>query len=279
MSQPRPIVPATVHKPESQPLRTWLSDLTGNRAVMLALLRRDFLIRYRHWRIGLAWVLIRPLATALLLGLIFWRIAGVSYGEQPPLVFILIGMLCWQMFAGSVLESGGSLSANRALVTKSWFPRAYFPLSCVMLAGFDLLIGLIPLALVAAWLGIRPGPEILLLPLALGSLLVAAAGLALMAAIAQARLPDVRNLTPFVIQLLLLASPIGYGLNLVPSSWRIIYSLNPLVAPIELLRSSVLGSYQVDGACLLVSAGSGLIACLAGIALFRRWSHNLADFL
>src|SRR3954466_9598360 len=126
--------------------RHYWRDLWRYRELFYFLAWRDILVRYKQTVVGVAWSLIRPLATMLILTVLFGRLArfpseGVAY---PVLVFC--GMLPWQFFSNSFSESGNSLVANSNLISKIYFPRLIVPAGAVVVGFIDFLISAVFLA-------------------------------------------------------------------------------------------------------------------------------------
>src|SRR5262249_32545485 len=90
---------------------------------------------------------------------------------------------------------------------------------------------------------------------------------------------DFRYVIPFVVQLGLYVSPVGFSSNIVPEQWRLVYSLNPMVGVIDGFRWCLLGESQ------LYLPGFGLSIAVAGFFLwlgirqFRRMEKSFADLI
>jgi lipopolysaccharide transport system permease protein len=91
---------------------------------------------------------------------------------------------------------------------------------------------------------------------------------------------DFRFIVPFVVQLGLFLSPVGFSSSVVPTEWRLIFSLNPMVGVIDGFRWAILGE-QVEfywpGFALSVALVALLLA--AGVSYFRRTERMLADII
>src|SRR6185437_5432530 len=90
--------------------------------------------------------------------------------------------------------------------------------------------------------GVTPTAALLTLPFWMLLLSAGAFGAGLVAASLAVRYRDVQFVLPVAVQLLLYASPVAYAAATVPDQWRSLYYLNPLVAAIEGLRWSLLGT-------------------------------------
>src|SRR5579884_1424589 len=92
--------------------RRYWADLWRYRELLGFLTLRDILVRYKQTAIGVAWAVLRPLLTALVLAFVFGRIARIHTAGAPDLLVVLSGTIVWYFFSSSLTESCGSLVAN-----------------------------------------------------------------------------------------------------------------------------------------------------------------------
>jgi lipopolysaccharide transport system permease protein len=166
------------------------------------------------------------------------------------------------------------------LVTKVYFPRLLVPMSAVGVALVDLLIGLVLLGLLMMWLGHPITHRVFLLPLFILLALVAALGLGLWFSSLNVKYRDFQFVVPFLIQVGLYASPIGFSSNIVPEQWRFLISLNPMVAVIEGFRWALLGgNFTLRAESILISVAVNLTVLTGGLWFFRRTERAFADVI
>lgn len=261
--------------------RHYWQDLWHYRELLLFLAWRDVKVRYKQTAIGFSWVLLRPFLTMLVLTVVFHRIAGLGQGSDVPYpLMVLAGLLPWQFFAGALSDSGNSLVGNAQMISKVYFPRILIPLGSVMAGVVDFVVSLLLLVVVMAWYGVWPGMEILLLPLflLLGLTISLGAGIALAALNVEYR--DVRYVIPFLIQFGLYLSPVGFSSDNLPSEWRWLYDLNPLVGVIDGFRWCLLGGAQPLSATAVTSSVfmAGTLLML-GVGHFRRVERRFSDII
>lgn len=260
--------------------RQYWGDLWRYRELLYFLAWRDVLVRYKQTLVGIAWALIRPLLTMVVLTVVFGRLAKVPSGGVPYPLLVLCGMVPWQFFANSLAESGNSLINNTGLISKVYFPRLVIPMSSVVASLIDFLISVALLAVLMMWYGYMPSPHLTLTPFFILLAFGAALGAGLWTAALMVQFRDFRFIIPFVIQFGLYLSPVPFPSSLIPERWRLLYSLNPLVGIIDGFRWSVLGGGQelyLPG--FFVSLASVLILVWSGIWYFRRTERNFADLI
>lgn len=260
--------------------RHYWQDLWRYRELLYFLARRDISVRYKQTAIGVAWSVIRPLATMLVFTLVFGRLAKLPSEGAPYSLMVFTGMLPWFFFTGALSDSSNSLVANSNLLTKVYFPRLLVPMSAVAAALVDLAIGFVLLVLMMAWLGYPPSVRLLALPALILLEFCAALGLGLWFAALNVKYRDFQFIVPFLLQFGLYVSPIGFSSNVIPEQWRLLYSLNPMVGVVEGFRWALLGgNFSLRVEAILISVVLTAAVFLGGLWFFRRTERAFADVI
>ena len=260
--------------------RQYWRDLWEYRELFLFLAWRDILVRYKQTVVGVTWAVIRPFLTMVVLTVVFGRLANMPSGGVPYPLLVLCGMLPWQFFSTAVSECGNSLVSNTSLISKVYFPRMTVPASSVITSLVDLLLSVGLLALLMVWYQYLPGPRVFLLPLFLLIAFAAAFGCGVWISALMVKYRDFRFVVPFVVQFGLYVSPVGFTSEVVPEPWRLLYSLNPMVAAIDGFRWAVLGGNAAlywPGFLLSLVVVVALLG--TGIRYFRRTERTFADVI
>jgi lipopolysaccharide transport system permease protein len=269
----------TIIEPVPAASHYW-SDLWRQRELLYFLAWRDLIVRYRQTAVGIAWALLRPLLILAALTLAFGTLGGLPSDGTPYVLLVAAGILPWQFFASALSEAGGSLVQNSSMVTKVYFPRMIVPASAVLVCLVDFAVALLIVVLLMAWYGIAPGWRLAALPLFLALTLVSSIGLGLWLAALNVEYRDFRHALPFLVQLTLYFSPVGYASTLVPGEWRLLFSLNPMAGAIDGFRWALLGGeaplYWPGQAA---SCTVGLLLLASGVRYFRRTEHRFADVI
>src|SRR5262245_38378707 len=258
----------------------YFRDVWRYRELLLFLAWRDLLVRYKQTVVGVTWVLIRPLLTMLVLTLVFEGFAKMPAGGVPYPLLVFCGLLPWQFFATALSESGGSLVANTALVSKIYFPRLIIPAATLISAAVDFLVALAFLVALMAWYRWVPPATVVLLPLFIALAGVASLGVGLWVAALMVEYRDFRYIVPFAVQFGLYISPVGYFTNVVPEQYRLLYSLNPMVGVIDGFRWCILGGeHALYWPGIAAALAGGLILLVTGLWYFRRTERVFADVI
>ena len=280
-----------------RPPRGWqpldLAELWRFRDLLAVLAGRDLKLRYKQTALGVIWVVLQPLMAAGIFAVVFGGVAGLKApGGIPYFVFSYAGLLGWNLFAGTLTKTSASLVGNANLISKIFFPRLVLPLSQTggALVDFAVALGMMVVLLLA--FAIAPGWGVLLLPLWVALLLCLALGLGLIASSLAVQYRDVNYILPVVVQMLLYASPVAYGLAQVLDrlagpgvvGWKrqaltAFFYANPLTGLLEAMRWSLLGAGTLRPTLLAYSAAASLGLLLVGSFGFKRMEQTFADVI
>ena len=260
--------------------RQYWVDLWRYRELLYFLAWRDILVRYKQTVIGIAWALLRPLATMLVFTVVFGNLARLPSGGVPYPILVFSGLLPWQFFASALSETSSSLIDNANLISKVYFPRLIVPISSVIVSFIDFAISGVILVGLMIWFGFVPGLQILTLPLFILLTFAAALGAGLWLSALNVKYRDFRYVVPFIVQLGLYIAPVGFSSQIVTDGWRLLYSLNPMVGVIDGFRWAILGGEAyIYWPGFLVSIGLVLVIFVSGLWYFRRTEESFADII
>ena len=271
----QPDAPHVLVRSEDSGVQLNLGDLWAYRELLYFLTLRDIKVRYKQTLMGVAWVIVQPLATMILFTLVFNKVARLDSGAVPYPLFAYAGLLLWTFFSVSVTSGTNSLLSNTSLVTKVFFPRAFIPAAAVGAGLVDLGVGsvfLVPLALIY---GAHVTVGILLLPFFLLLAVMLALACGMLAAALTVKYRDIRHALPFLLQLWMFASPVVYPL---PASWRGVFDFNPMTGVVEGFRASLTGT-GFDWRAVAFSAVFAVALLAASFYVFRKLEDTFADVI
>ncbi len=242
-----------------------LRSLYRFRELIVLLVERDLKVRYKRSMLGMLWTLLNPLLQMVVYTLVFSTIMRLGVPKYP--VFLLSGLLPWSLISVSTTRSSLTLIENQALIRKVAVPQAVYPLSLVGSKVFDLAMSLIPLALVAAFLGKAPGLSWTFLPVAVVLAAAFTTGLALLFSTATVFFRDVRHLVDILFQVWFYVTPVIYPydfLEKLPRPWmRTLLAFNP-ASPLVRCFQQVIYDQRFPDA---VTAGQAALAAAVSLGL------------
>lgn len=261
--------------------RHYWRDLWRYRELFYVLAWRDISVRYKQTIIGIAWALLRPFLTMIVFTIVFGKLANLpSPGAAPYALMVFAGLLPWQFFSTALSESSSSLIGNANLISKVYFPRLIVPTAAVVVTFIDFLISFPIMIALMLWYQYVPGWQICSLPLFIVMSFLASLGPGLWITSLNVKYRDFRYIIPFIVQIGLYISPVGFSSSVVPEQWRLLYFMNPVAGVIDGFRWAILG-----GNSTIFLPGFLLSWCVImfflwlGIRQFRGMEKSFADLI
>ena len=257
-------------------LRT-LRELWAYRELARTLVGKELKLRYRRSVLGFAWTMLNPLLTMLILSAVFSHVMRVQVERFP--VFVLSALLPWNFFAQSASGGAFSIIHNESLLKNIRVPRAIFPIALVTSHLVNVVLALVPLALVMLWQGAPFRPALVMLPWALIAIWLFTVGVTLALAAGTVFFRDLGQIVEVSLTALFYVTPVIYPIDLLPASIRNLFLLNPLVHLVTPFREVVHTGTFPSVESWLLAGGLGAGAFLAGLTIFRRREHLFLHYL
>lgn len=266
-----------------------LKETFRYRDLIYLFVKRDFTALYKQTILGPLWAIIQPLLTTLVFTVIFGKLAKLTTADAPGglmlpgFLFYMAGNICWSLFSSIVDSTSKTFLNNRSTMGKVYYPRLVAPVSTAFsklisfAIQFVLLIGFLLFFVFTGGAEIRVTPALLLLPLLILQLLILAVGCGIIVSSVTTKYRDLAMLVGFGLQLWQYASPIAYGLELIPPSLRGVYLLNPVTPIVTGFRYALFGFGFFDPGYYLISWGVTLLVFFIGLLLFSRIERTFMD--
>jgi lipopolysaccharide transport system permease protein len=263
--------------------RYW-QDIWRFRELFYFLTWRDLLVRYKQTAIGIAWALLRPFVSMVVLTVLFGTIAKLPSEGIPYPILVFAALLPWQFFANAVVDCSNSLINDAELISKVYFPRIIVPTSAVIVSFVDFLTAGMILIGLMAWYNFVPSWRILTLPFFILIAFALAMGAGLWFAALNVKYRDFRDIVPYAVQFAFYISPVGFSSSIIQEQledrWRLLYCLNPMVGVIDGFRWAILGDESpIDKTGFLLSIALVLLILTTGIWYFRQMERQFADII
>ena len=240
---------------------------------------RDLKVRYKQTTIGATWSIVRPLLTTIIFTVVFNKVAKLTAPAGAPYaILVFTGMLPWQFFSNALSEASNSLVGNSNLISKIYFPRMIIPASSIITSLVDFLISFSILIGMFVFYQYLPDIKILLLPIFILLSLLAAFGIGLYITALNVKYRDFRYIIPFIVQIGMYITPVGFSSGIIPQEWRLLYSTNPMVGVVDGFRWCILNEpLYLPG--FVMSVSITLCFLLIGITYFRKTEKSFADYI
>ena len=238
---------------------------------------RDIKTRFAQSVLGIGWAVIQPLFSMIVFTVVFGKLARISSDGVPYAIFSYTALVPWTYFSSALSSSTGSLLTASGIMTKVYFPRLIIPLSPVLSKLIDFVIAFLILLGLMFYFGFWITSQIIYLPLFIILMIITASGMGMWLTAMAIQYRDINYGLGFFIQLLMYLAPVVYPLSNVPESFRLIYSLFPMVGVIEGFRSILLQTNPIPWNVILSGSLVSITIFISGAFYFRRMEKYFAD--
>ena len=260
-----------------------LKEVWRYRDLIVMFTRRSFVLTYKQTVLGPAWIFLNPLISSVIYAFVFGGIAGIQTDGVPQLLFYLCSNAIWIFFSSCVTKNAQTFTANAGVFGKVYFPRLTTPISNVLASiiqfGVQMILVLLFFAYYLAKGAVSPNWWAwLLIPVALVHLGVMGLGFGIIISSLTTKYRDLAILVNFGVQLWMYATPIVYPLSqLGDGLMKTILLINPVTAPVELIRYAVLGRGTIVPAYLALSWAITALVAVFGVMLFNHVEKTFMD--
>ncbi len=260
------------------PLLPYLAEVWRRREFVHSLARYRLEAENGRNRLGMGWVVLRPLLNAAVYGVVFGVLLRTSRGVEDFVAFLVLGVLMFEYFSSCFSSGAKSITANAALVQSLAFPRMALPLAHVVQRFLQFGPMLLVMVVTALLAGSRPHAQwLLLIPLvALFSLFNA--GLTLVTARLTVHFRDLTQLLPFLSRLLFYTSGVFFSIDdrfADGSTAQALVDAQPIHEFLTLARAILLDgpSYEIPTAYWAYATAWSFGTAVAGV-LFFWWAEE-----
>lgn len=256
-----------------------INELKEYKELLYYLTWKDIKVKYKQALLGFLWALLQPIMMMFVF-IIFRKVVFIWTGndEIPYPLFVLSGLLFWNLFSVGVTQSSNSIVSNAHIIKKIYFPRIFFPISAVCVSLFDFFMGVVVYLPVMFYYGYYPSVWIILLiPAAIILTILVSMGIGAYFSALNVKYRDVKYVIPFIVQMLFFISPVFYSHSFITNKWlHYFYYLNPVTGVLELVRFGLFNTtIYLPG--IFISTCTAFIIFIVGLMYFRRFENTFAD--
>lgn len=261
-------------------IRNWIYSLKKYGYLLSQLVSRDFKVKYKRSVLGVAWSLLYPLLTTMVMALVFSNVFRFTQPGVSFLAYLMVGLTYFNYFSEASNLAMSSVVANFSLINKVYIPKYIFPLSKCLFVGINFLLTLIPLYAVLLLTGTGVNWYHLLLPYSYLCLFMFTLGMGLLLATISVFLRDMFYIYGIVITLWTYMTPIMYDMAIIDNQLLIaVMKCNPMYQFIDFGRTIILYGQMPVGASWLACFVSAAVVLLAGVLVFRRFQNRFIYYM
>lgn len=280
----------TTIEPKNKILDLQLREVFKYKDLIFLFVKRDFVSKYKQTILGPAWAVIQPLLTTVVFTIIFGSLANLttfdvpdSHEIIPGFLFYMAGTICWSYFSSVVSGTSATFINNAAIMGKVYFPRLVTPISiaCSNLIQFAIqlvmFIVIYIIYLLSGTTTMHLSWFILLIPMLIIQMMMLSMGFGIIISALTTKYRDLQMLVGFGLQLWQYATPIAYGLMLVPGKWQWLLLMNPVTPIVLTFRYAFFGTGFFSLIYYVISWGVTIGLLLLGMILFNRIEKTFMD--
>ena len=270
------------HRPT---LRESLAEAWRSRRLFFVLAAAVLLAYFRKYRLGPTWLLLQTFMGIVGYSLIFG--GGVfnvkAPNGMPYFLFMMVGMMGWQLFQSTLTVSARSFLRLRSLIRDLHIPLILVPIagSAQALIKFALYMIAYVISIIYFWISkgrIYAQLQPKYLALSIGGLFLCVAfawGISLWTAPLVAHTRDVRMVLRYITPFWMFITPVLYPIDHLHGKTRLVAELNPISSPVEMAKVGLIGAGSVRLYAAIWSVG--LIACVfaSGVWFMNRFGQKV----
>lgn len=254
-----------------------LKELYNYREMLSNLVKKDLRTRYKGSALGFLWTFINPLLQLLVYTLVF----SVILKSTVPKYYIhlFVALVPWLFFSTALASSASSIIGSKDLIKKIYFPRLIIPMSVVNGAFMNMIFSMIVVFAALIFSGIGVSKYVILLPVIMILEYLLALGLALIVSALNVYFRDLEHILGIVIMAWMYATPIVYGVDMVPENLRHIFNLNPMTPIVTAFRSILYYQTMPDLSNMGIILAWSIGFIIAGYFIFQKLQRNFVEEL
>jgi len=254
-----------------------LREVVSYRSLLRDLVARDLKVRYKRSVLGILWTMLNPLLLMIIFTIVFAQIFRVTVEHFA--VYFLSAFVLWNFFAQATSWSTSCLLGYAPLIKKIYVPKSIFVLATVLAGMVNLLISLVPLALIMLVLGHPFSRAMIFLPIPILLATMFSLGLSLALAPLSLMFADIVQIYQAVLTAWMYLTPIMYPLNALPARYRAVILVNPMTHLVEAFRTPIYQGALPSSHVMITASAAALGTLVMGWMIFEHYSDRVAYYV
>ena len=251
-----------------------LREIFRYRDLVVQVVRRDILTRYKRSVLGVTWTMLNPLGTMIVLAIVFSQAFGTEYSYAA---YVLSGLVAWNFFQQTTNASIAHLVWGGTLLKRIYVPRTVFAFSALGTGLFNLVLSLIPLLLVMVITRVPIEPTILFLPIPILFLAMFSLGVGLLVSGLAVFYTDIAEMYQIILTAWMYLTPIIYPEEILPEQFRMLIAIfNPMYHLVGLFRAPLYYGEIPSLQEMLIAGLIAVVTLIIGWFVFTRRSDEFA---
>lgn len=248
----------------------FFSDMKKFMPLLKNLVSKDFKIKYRRSVLGVAWSVLNPLFTMIVITTVFGKLLKIQVEDFAT--YYIVGFAIWNFFAEATSSSLSSILSSAALIKKVYIPKYIFPLEKCLFSLVNFFFTLIAVVIVMLFQGVVPSITAILFPIPVFYCFIFVCGVSLFLSAATVYFRDIQHLYGVLLTMLMYLTPIIYPLEILKDYKLIlrIVELNPITHYVEYFRGLIMYDTIPSIKENLICFGIAAVSLVFGALIFKK---------
>lgn len=248
----------------------FFSDMKKFMPLLKNLVSKDFKIKYRRSMLGVAWSVLNPLFTMIVITTVFGKLLKIQVEDFAT--YYIVGFAIWNFFAEATSSSLSSILSSAALIKKVYIPKYIFPLEKCLFSLVNFFFTLIAVVIVMLFQGVVPSVTVILFPIPVFYCFIFVCGVSLFLSAATVYFRDIQHLYGVLLTMLMYLTPIIYPLEILKDYKLVlrIVELNPITHYVEYFRGLIMYDTIPGIKENLICFGIAAVSLVFGALIFKK---------
>jgi len=259
-------------------MKAELRELYKYRELLYMITYRDVKVRYKQSVMGFLWAVLMPILIVASGIVVRYAYAMVAHAplKTADIASVAIKAVPWAFIVASIRFSCNSLTNNRDLVVKIYFPKEIFPMAAVLACFFDFVVASSALVIFLVVSKIGISIYLLWVPLLLATLIILCLGIGMIVSAASLFFRDVKYIVEVFLTFGIFFTPVFYDVRMFGERGKWLL-LNPVAPLLDGLSTAIAHHQSPNVEWYLYSLAFGLCAFLGGFILFKGLEPAFAE--
>jgi ABC-2 type transport system permease protein len=246
------------------------------RDLVIQLVRRDVVTRYKRSVLGIAWTMLQPLGMMIVLSLVFSTLFSSVRGYPT---YILSGLIAWTFFSQTTTAIIAHTVWGGELFRRIYLPRTSFAVSSVGTGLVNAALSLVPLFVIMLFTRTSLHWSALFIPIVLILLAAFTLGVGLIVSTLAVFFPDVSEMYQIILLAWMYLTPIIYPEEIIPQAYSYwLFNLNPMYHLVKIFRMPLYDGLLPDWKTWVISIVFSFLTLAFGWFSYSRKADEFAYY-
>jgi lipopolysaccharide transport system permease protein len=230
--------------------------------------------------LGLSWLVVGQVFMLGIYALTYTVIFRVNPDKMTVadyVLYVFCGLVPYMTFAAAISAGAGVLTKDRQLLLNTVFPSELLPVRAALVSSAGLPIGVTILIVIALALG-KWNATLLLVPFVMVLQFMFQCGLIWLLSLLTLVVRDVQFMIQYVMMMLLIATPIGYTVDMMPKALKVMAYANPLFYFVTWYQDLIVMNKLPSLPIVAVTIVMSVMVFALGFWIFERAKTTFFDY-